>query len=99
MSYYRGNWALTYKNHKALKIVEIVIHYLSILCFSPGLVFFLLKYFLKSRTFTKNLFVNFYVIFTFFPFFALSHWQNLGHRVEEREGGVREAEKSEGRKS
>ena len=39
MSYYRGNWDLTYKNHKALKIVEIVIHYLSIPWFSPGLVF------------------------------------------------------------
>ena len=24
MSYYRGNWDLTYKNNKALKIVEIV---------------------------------------------------------------------------
>ena len=33
------------QNHKALKIDEIVIHYLSILCFSPGFVFFLVKIF------------------------------------------------------
>jgi len=60
MSYYRGNWDLTYKNHKALQIVEIVIHYLSILCIFLQAKFlvekFSLKYFLKSRTFTENFF-------------------------------------------
>jgi len=81
MSYYRGNWDLTYKNHKALKIVEIVIHDLSILCFFLQARFlvekFSLKYFLKSRTFTENLFVDFYIChfhFLSFFFFALGHW-------------------------
>ena len=72
-SYYRGNWDLTYKN-KALKIVEIVILYLSILSFFLQANFsvekFSLKYFLKSRTFTENLFVNFYIChFHFLSFF------------------------------
>ena len=78
--------------------------------FFSRLGFFSLKYFLKSRTFTKNLFVNFYIChFHFLSFFR--PWslvafeeggvggrerggQNLGLRVEKREGGVREAEKS-----
>ena len=71
MSYYRGNWDLTYKNHKALKIVEIVIH-------CPFCAFlqawflvekFSLKYFLKSRTFIENRYENFYIgHFHFFSF-------------------------------
>ena len=75
MSYNRGNLDLTYKNHKVLKIVENVIHYLSILWFSPGLVLvekFSLKYFLKSRTFTENLFVNFLYLSFSLPFFLFS---------------------------
>ena len=117
-SYYRGNWDLTYKN-KALKIVEIVILYLSILSFFLQANFsvekFSLKYFLKSRTFTENLFVNFYIChFHFLSFFFSplvtgslrgggggkdGDVQNLGLQVEKREGGVREAKKSAGRKS
>ena len=113
MSYYRGNWDLTYKNHKALKIVEIVIHYLSILCFFLQAKFlvekFSLKYFLKSRTFTENLLVNFYICYFHFLSLFFCPWslvafeggvggkdgggQNLGLWVEKREGGVREVEK------
>ena len=75
MSYNRGNWDLTYKNHKALKIVEIVIHYLSILCFFLQAKFLVeelsLKYILKSRTVTEKLFANFYIChFHFLSFFS-----------------------------
>ena len=72
MSYYRGNWDLTYKNHKALKIVEIVIHCQFCAFLQAWFLVekFSLKYFLKSRTFTENLFVNFYVChFHFLSFF------------------------------
>ena len=75
MSYYRGNWDLTYKNHKALKIVEIVIHYLSVLRFFLQAKFlaekFSLKYFLKSRTFTENLLVKGYMTRKFFLRFLI----------------------------
>ena len=80
MSYYRGNWDLTYKNHKASKIVEIFVHYLSILHFFLQVRFlvekFSLKYFLKSRTFPENLLINFYICYFDFLslFFALGHW-------------------------
>ena len=76
---------------------------------------FLLKYFLKSRTFTEDLFVNFYICQFHFLSFFFRPWslvafegvggcregggQNLGLRVEKREGGAREAEKRAGRKS
>ena len=102
-----------------VKIVEIVIHYLSILCFFLQAKFlvekFSLKYFLKSRTFTENLLVNFYICYFQFLSLFFRPWslvafgggvggrdgggQNLGLWVEKREGGVREAEKSAGRKS
>ena len=112
MSYYRGNWDLTYKNHKLLKIVEIVIHYLSILRF------FLQANFLDislNHVFSRKTFwlIFIFAIFTFFIFSPLVNGglrgggvggrdgggQNLGLWVEKREGGVREAEKRAGRKS
>ena len=75
MSYYRGNWDLTYKNHKASKIVEIFVHYLSILHFFLQVRFLVeklsLKYFLKSRTFPENLWLIFiFYILTFFLYFS-----------------------------
>jgi len=65
---------------------------------------FSLKYFLKSRAFTENLFVYFYICHLHFLSFFFSPLvtvggQNLGLRVEKREGGVRDAEKRAGRKS
>ena len=78
MSYYRGNGDLTYKNHKALKVVEIVIHYLSILCFFLQANFlvekFSFKYFLKSRTFTENLLVNCYICYFHFLSLFFRPW-------------------------
>ena len=87
MSYYRGNWDLTCKNHKALKIVEIVIHYLSILCFFLQAKFlvekFSFKYFLKSCTFTENLLVNFYICYFHFLSLFFRPWSLVAF-----EGGV-----------
>ena len=89
MSYYRGNWDLTYKNHKALKIVEIVIHYLSILCFFLQAKFlvekFSFKYFLKSCTFTENLLVNFYICYFHFLSLFFRPWSLVAFE----EGGGR----------
>ena len=93
MSYYRGNWDLTCKNHKALKIVEIVIHYLSILCFSLQAKFlvekFSLKYSLNDVLSQKTFWLIFiFAIFTFFLyFFALGHWLPSRGGVGGRDGG------------
>ena len=86
----------SHKNHNALKIVKIVLHYPSILCFSPGWLLvkkFSLKYFLKSRA--ENPFVNFYVCrFHFLSFFfsplATGSLQGFGRCGSEGGVGVRE---------
>ena len=78
-----------------VKIVEIVIHYLSILRFflqAKILVeTFSLKYFLKSRTFTENLLVNFYICYFHFLSLFFRPWSLVafegGRGVGGKDGG------------
>ena len=77
-----------------VKIVEIVIHYLSILRFflqAKILVeTFSLKYFHRSRSFTENLFVNFYIChFHLLPFFVSPLLTGSLRGGGDREGGGR----------
>ena len=64
---------------------------------------FSFKYFLKSRTFTENLLVNFYICYFHFLSLFFRPWSLAafegGGGVGGREGGVREVEKRAGRKS